>query len=96
MRPVVGHIVEVGQSATLQDISAGGFSAMAAVRLTLGAVYHVQFVLPPTTVDVRARLPYAMRVSGKQTSAHLLGFEFAEAAPDEPAIAELIRQATGT
>jgi hypothetical protein len=86
--------VDVGQAATLQDISAGGFSAMTAVRLSLGSVYRVQFVLPSRTVDVRARLAYAMRISGKQMSAHLLGFEFAEAVPDEASIAELIRQAT--
>jgi hypothetical protein len=93
-RSLVAHVVEVGQSVTLQDISAGGFSAMAAVKLTLGAAYEFRFVLTARNVAVHARLAYAMRISGQHHSVHLMGFEFVETERDEAAIAALIAQAT--
>jgi hypothetical protein len=94
-RPIIGHVVEVGQSVTLQDISAGGFSAMAAVTLTPGTAYECRFVLPSESIAVHARLAYSMRVSGTQTSAYLLGFEFVQTGRDDGAVAALIEVATG-
>jgi c-di-GMP-binding flagellar brake protein YcgR len=94
-QPIVGHALPIDQPVTLHDISAGGFSVLAAVNLTLGGAYTFRFALQPHPVVVTARLAYAVRVSGSQeTPAYLLGFEFTEAQRDEAAITSLVAEAT--
>jgi hypothetical protein len=65
----------------LQDISAGGFSAVAILNLTHRAVYDVRFNLYPQIVVLRARL---------------LGFEFVDTRWHQTGIAALIVEATIT
>jgi hypothetical protein len=95
VQPITGHVLPLNQPVTLHDISAGGFSVLAAINLTLGAAYEFRFDLQPLPVVVTARLAYAMRMSGGQeAAAYLLGFEFVGARRDQATITALIAQAT--
>jgi hypothetical protein len=94
VRSLVGHALPMHLPVLLQDISAGGFSAVAIISLTPGDTYYLQFALHPQTIVLRARLTQATRISGDQDPGYLLSFDFADTEWDKPAIETLIAEAT--
>jgi hypothetical protein len=91
----MGHVLPLDLRVLLQDISAGGFAAVATIHLTDRVAYDVRFTIQPHTAVVRARLAYAMRLSRDPESGYILGFEFVDAKRDEAPIAALIAEAMG-
>lgn len=94
VRPVTGYAISLNEPVSLQDVSAGGFSVLAAITLATGTVCEFQFPVPPHPVVVEARLVYSMHVSGNQASAYWLGLEFVDPQRDETAITALVAYAT--
>ena len=90
VRPIIGHVLPWQLPVLLQDISADGFSAVAAINLEPGVTYHLRFAIHPHTVVLRARLAHGMRTGGDQDPGYLLRFEFADTEWDKAAIAMLI------
>jgi hypothetical protein len=94
VRPISGLIVPVNLPVLLHDINAGGFSAVAAGKLTRGAAYDLRFALHPETIVLKARVVHATRIRGDQGACYVLGFEFCDTTSDEAAIETLIAEAT--
>jgi hypothetical protein len=95
VRHIEGRVLPLDVLLRLRDISTGGFSGAASIKLTHGAAYDLRFALCPQAVVLKARLAHAMRISSDEEMSYLLGFEFVDTKWDEAAIDALITEATG-